>query len=66
MTSFRLYFTGNINYLDAEADEFDLDKQLIALDEVLLKNSTWSFEQHKLSPEDTTESVPSKWLIICG
>ena len=58
-----LFFKGNIHYLEAQADEFDLDKQVISLDEVLLKNSTWSFEQHKLSPDDTTNSEPSKWLI---
>lgn len=58
-----LYFTGNINYLEAEADEFDLNNQLIALDEVMLKNSTWSFEQRKLSPVDTTTSEPSNWIV---
>lgn len=58
-----LVFTANITYLSADADEFDLNNQRIVLDEVLLKNATWSFEQHKLSPEDTTTSAPSNWLI---
>ncbi len=58
-----LYFQGDIGTLEATADEFDLDKQKIFLDEVQLKNTTWGLEQRKLSPEDTTSNEPSQWLI---
>ena len=61
-----LLFNGNIGSLEMEANEFDLVKQRILLDEVYLKNTTWSFEQHKPSVEDTLNSTPSNWLITAN